>query len=199
MAHNYFYATVPIKASDTAIINAVAEDAGGEWNGESECTFSSQILGMHVVRKKGCYTEKEAHDIIRSNDDFYWGGYITAVPFCKVTTNKKISDLERRIEETRQKSVKYFSEHRVGDFKSAFIGCPDCKSKINRTYFEKLKNNTSRDLCPVCRTDLASDTTKETLKKYSEKINTLLDEIEAEKKRLTKSPTHYLACAGLHS
>ena len=203
MSHNYFRAVVPIKTKDGAIIKAVADDAGNEWNGESECYMRDKVLAMHIRFAKGNFTEKEAEDyinnIMSTTDEFYWGGYVLAVPFCKTKPSKKIEDYDRRISETREKMAKYIAEHRVGDYKAAFVACPECQSKINKTYFEKNKTRSRQDLCPVCNANMASETTKNTIQGYKDKIAKLEKEKEDEIKKQSKEPTHYLAYAGVHS
>lgn len=198
MSHNYFYATMPINAKDGDIRAAVMDSCGYEWNGESERYMYEVVAAMNVRRMSGCYTRKEAERIIKDNDDFYWGGYIKAVPFYE-GSNKKIVDLERRIKETQEKYDKYLAAHRVGDYKALFVGCPECQSKIARFYFENNKTKAEKDRCPVCHADMASDTTKKTLQRYRGKVNELKKEKEAELKKLAKKPTHFLAVAGVHS
>ena len=198
MSHNYFSAIVPYNSSETQIKKAVVANCYG-WNGERECMMSEIASDMGVKVLRGCYTEQEAKDLLDDDDDFYWGGYIKAVPFCRVD-NKKTKDLERRIVETRKKSQEYIANHRVADQKAAFIGCPDCKSKIAKMYFEGLKKQSVYmiDRCPVCHTSMLSETAKKTLKGYDDKIKTLEKELEVEKKRLSNKPTHYLAMCGIH-
>lgn len=196
--HNYYESIVSIKATDKQIINELASQCDHEYNYEAEEMMSDIIRGMNVVRKKGNYTEEEAKEILTKDDDFYWGQYIKAVPFSRCN-NAKVKALQKRIDETRSKYDKYINEHRVGDFKSAFIGCPECLSKINKKYFIKLKETTQLDKCPVCHASMMSETMKKTLDGYKEKIKALEKEQEAEKKKNLKSPTHYMIIAGIHS
>lgn len=196
MSHNYFSAVVPINSTAAQIKKAVVESCYG-WNGEAERSMASIAAGMDVNITKGCYTEKEAKDIFESNDDFYWGGYIKAIPFCRTKTSKKMDDLERRMHETRVKHNAYFAAHRVADQKAAYIGCPDCGSKINKDYFVRNKSR-GVDACPVCNANLASETTKKTLAGYLQKIKELETQLEAEKKKSADKPTHYLCVCGIH-
>ena len=196
MSHNYFTAVVPAKATASQMKDAVVSNCDG-WNKERHCSMEEIAKGMGVNVLKGCYTEKEAYDLFHSNDDFYWGGYIKAIPFCRTATTKKMQDLERRIEETRQKHTNYLAAHRVADQKAAFIGCPDCGSKINRNYFVE-RRTLGADWCPVCNANLASETTKNTLKGYMQKIKELETQLEAEKKKNSGSVTHYLCVCGIH-
>lgn len=199
MSHNYFSAVVPINSTPAQIKAEVVANCYG-YNGESECTFEEEALGMGVKIVKGCYTKQEAYDLLHDNDDFYWGGFIKAVPFC-YSENKKTKDFERRIAETRKKKSEYIASHRVADQKAAFIGCPECKSKINRSFYEEAKKRSLYmiDYCPVCRASMLSETAKKTLKGYDDKVKALEKDLEAERKRLAQKPTHYLAMCGMHS
>lgn len=199
MSHNYFSAVVPITATESQIKRAVVNNCYG-YNGEAECMMSDIAARMGVRIIGGCRTEKEAEELLDSNDDFYWGGYIKAVPFCKASDNKKTLDLYRRIGETEQKEKDYLASHRVADQKAAFIGCPECKSKIAKVYFENQKQSYlyKVDRCPVCNASMASETVKKTLQGYRDKIEALNKELEAERKRISEKPTHYLAMCGIH-
>ena len=59
------------------------------------------------------------------------------------------------------------------DFKSEFVGCKHCGSKINREY---IKSNA----CPVCRGDMRSDTTQKRLENMRAKVNRLRNDIKDE-------------------
>lgn len=199
MSREYFSAVVPINSTPAQIKAEVVSNCYG-YSGECEETFQEKASRMKVVIEKGCYTEKEAEEIFEKNDDFYWSGFIKAVPFC-YSENKKTKDFERRIAETRKKKSEYIASHRVADQKAAFIGCPECKSKINRSYFEEAKRRSVYmvDTCPVCRASMLSETAKKTLKGYDDKVKALEKDLEAERKRLAQKPTHYLAMCGMHS
>ena len=198
MSHNYFSATVPFNSTEAQIKKAVVSSCYG-YNGERERMMSDIASDMSVKIIKGCYTEQEARDLLDSNDDFFWSGFIKAVPFC-YSENKKTKDFERRIYEAKKKKSEYIANHRVADQKAAFIGCPECKSKINRSFYEEAKRRNAYmiDYCPVCRADMLSETAKKTLKGYNDKIIALSKDLEAEKKRLAQKPTHYLAMCGIH-
>ena len=199
MSHVYFSAIVPIKSTENQIRVAVINNTDG-YNGEREETNADTVAGMGVRILRGCYTYEEAKELLNSNDDFYWGYYIKAIPFCN-PCNKKTEDLTRRISETEKKTQAYIAAHRVANQKAAFIGCPECKSKIARFYFEDAKKSNlyRTDYCPVCRASMLSDTSKKTLKSYEDKIKSLNKELQTEKKRLCEKPTHYLAMAGVHN
>lgn len=198
MGHLTFSEVVPIKTAASKIVSTLASRGSNEWQGERRCTMDEIIGAMNVVFDKHvCSSYEEAREWADKDDKHYWGEYIKAVPFCDVKS-KKLDDLDRRIRETAEKKKSYITTHRVGDFKAEFIGCPSCKSKIARYYFEKKKLCSAQDLCPVCHADMASETTKKTLKGYDEKIKSLQKEKEALQKKLADKPTHYYCMCEVH-
>lgn len=94
---------------------------------------------------------------------------------------KNLNDLRRRLEENQQRYNKYLEEHSIHSFKSEYVGCKNCGSKLKISLIKG-------EICPLCRTDLRSPTTIETLKKYIDKSKELTKEIKlAEKKQSSKS------------
>ena len=106
---------------------------------------------------------------------------------------KKMKDIKRQIKETQEKSANYAKEHSVMMFKSEFVGCKNCGSKIAKKY---LRN----DHCPVCYKDLRSETTLKTLEGYKEKIEKLWQAVEDEKKKqINKREVRWLIKYEYHS
>ncbi len=97
----------------------------------------------------------------------------------KVKPSKKVEELRRRIDETYVKSVEYGKEHSVKNFKSAYVGCPKCGSRLK-------SDLVVGDRCPLCKTDLRSKTTLDTLKRYKDKIASLKKEEQEERKKAEK-------------
>lgn len=89
---------------------------------------------------------------------------------------KKMGEIAQRRAETKEKMKQYAAAHSVRSFKADFVGCPNCGSKLAR------KRLTS-ERCPVCYTDLRSETTLKKLEEYGQKIERLDDQIEQEKKK----------------
>lgn len=102
---------------------------------------------------------------------------IKYLDYSKVKPTKKMQDLDRRIKELEQKISDYATEHSVLKFKAEFVGCPCCGSKLKR---EMLKS----DNCPLCHTDMRSNTTLTTLKGYKDKIRDLKKQHTAETKKM---------------
>ena len=90
---------------------------------------------------------------------------------------EKISD---RISETAKKARAYAEEHSVKKLKAAFIGCPQCGSKLRREHLRS-------DFCPLCHTDLCSNTTLERLKRFrtvEEELREKLKQEQIKQKKL---------------
>ena len=138
-----------------------------------------------------CY--EDANDYL---DTFYWERkYNPVVAFRDVDLKnikktKKIENLELRKEKEKGKLLDYYQKTNVKNFKAKLITCPKCESKINKDYI----NNC---ICPLCKTDLRSETTKKTIARYEKNIEDLSKEIKVENKKLinkvkNKSPIKYL-------
>lgn len=87
-----------------------------------------------------------------------------------MATNKKLVEKERQLAELNAQITKYTAEHSVKTFKSEYIGCKNCESKLKRVLLPSEK-------CPVCGTDLRGQTTLDTLQKYQDKRNKLMREL----------------------
>lgn len=110
-----------------------------------------------------------------------------AVKFYKPLTGPKdttaMKNIQRRITETEEKLKNYDKSHSVTTFKAEYVGCPECGSKLKRDLLKK-------DFCPLCKADMRSKTTKETLEGYRVKIKDLEKQYIAEyKKALSKVKT----------
>jgi len=99
--------------------------------------------------------------------------------YSDVKPTKKMEDIRRRITETAAKKIKYLEEHSVKTFKSQYIGCPGCGSKLSIKHLRG-------ESCPLCRTDLRSATTLNTLKGYDDKIRDLNKALLEETKKNEK-------------
>ena len=80
--------------------------------------------------------------------------------------SKEVETLQRRLRETEDKLSAYEKAHSIKSFKSDYVGCKQCGSKLRISYMRN-------DICPVCRHDLRSETTLNTIKGYRTKINDL--------------------------
>lgn len=77
---------------------------------------------------------------------------------------QEILALENDVEEIKERKSELEKEVAVSNRKSAFIGCPCCKSRISVEYLK------GRDFCPVCDTDLRSPTNLKRIQNMDAKI-----------------------------
>ena len=130
------------------------------------------IMPIHVVTNRVFPSEAEAIKY-GENLDGWRRNYNIAIPFFRSKGDKE-QKLKERIQAAEEKLKNYEQSHGIQSFKAAYISCPKCGSKINKQYIPK-------DRCPLCKEDLRSATTKETVKRYQTKIkelNALLKEKE---------------------
>lgn len=119
----------------------------------------------------------EAEKFIKDHDRGWYDDH--AVKFyChdNVKTTKKMTEIRERIKSINLKRDEYTRDHSVKKLKAAFVSCPKCGSKLAR---EKLWG----EQCPLCRTDLRSKTTLDTLKRYQERIDEEYAKLKAEQEK----------------
>lgn len=91
-------------------------------------------------------------------------------------TTSKMAEYQERIKKLQAQKAKYAADNSVLHFKADYIGCKNCGSKVSRKHLRS-------DFCPVCHSDLRSETTKTTLLNYDARVRELWDKIDAEKKK----------------
>lgn len=107
-------------------------------------------------------------------------------------TSGRRDELRARLADTNAKFNELNNQIAAQTFKAQFVGCRKCGSKINREY---VKSN----FCPVCRTDMRSDTTLARLKGYKEKAEKLSSELRKEEQKLAaKGNTKWLVKIEFH-
>lgn len=89
---------------------------------------------------------------------------------------KTILNLKEQLQKRRVELAEYKQANSVRNRKSQYVGCTKCGSKVNKDYFPKGENYINR--CPLCNTDLSSDTVKKTIESKTQKINELDTSIE---------------------
>lgn len=115
----------------------------------------------------------------------------------EIKLTKACENLKTKIADLTEKKRTYETQHGVHNFKSSYIGCSRCGSKVNREY---LKGNR----CPVCGEDLRGKTTLDTLKRYDERIkeaNEALKEeqLKNQKKYEKKAETKWVVKIEYHT
>ena len=75
-----------------------------------------------------------------------------AVMYGTKKTNKKVETIEERIKSIKASINKCATEGSIHSFKAKLVGCPKCESRLNKKYFKG-------ESCPLCGTELRSETT----------------------------------------
>ena len=148
--------------------------------------LGNDLFGIKKISDRVFPSEKEARKFIDDRYGSWSRRYNVYVEFIDTKETSKIKSLKERLKATREKKEQYIKKEQIINHKSSLIGCKHCGSKIAREF---LKN----DYCPVCGTDLRSETVIKTIARYDEIIDQCLDDIEYEEaKQLAKSPKKVL-------
>ena len=140
-----------------------------------------------VQRKMICKSYEDAKELA---DSLNWKReYNLLIPFKdldSIKETKKMQNLHERIKKEETKLNEYVKKTDCKNYKSKYIGCPQCGSKINKEYIYNCR-------CPVCREDLRSETTKNTINRYKNIIKKITKELRIEKEKCSnKAKTKYL-------
>lgn len=173
--HNIGYITRPENVDRgrvLAMIQDIAEhDGDGYYTGGPK--WHDEIPPME--------SEKAAEAKIKELDKGWYDDHaVRFYDYSEAQETKRMTEIRKRITETQDRMTAYAKEHSVKAFKAEYIGCPKCGSKLSRKHL-------GGDFCPLCRTDLRSDTTRQKLHEYGSKIDMLWQQIEDEKKKQTKA------------
>lgn len=188
MGHIIQHFTFPVKTKRQEIIAECAEYANR--NGD----YPNQIEGAGIRFKDNtvysCY--EDAEKAIQEMDSGWYDNIAVKYKDVHSIKSAKIDDIRRRINETQEKKVAYSMAHDISTFKSQYIGCKKCGSKLSKDHLHGY-------YCPLCRNDLRSETTISTLNGYDEKIKSLQkQELEEKKKMRDKAPEMWLVKFEFH-
>lgn len=175
MSHNIKYYTYPQNCNKRAVedeINAYVKRATWEEGGNG-LPASIRWIDSNV------YDSYEAAEQAIKSYDSGWYDQIAVLykELPRSVTNKKIESLEERISETWKQLSALDKEVAVKTFKAQLVTCKGCNSKLNKDY---IKGN----FCPLCRTDMRSETTQKRLAAMREKHKTLQNELLKEREAL---------------
>ena len=129
----------------------------------------------------------EANAYIDNADKGWYDGIaVKFLDYTGVSATKKITEYEDKITDILQKKKEYIKAHSVHQQKAAYIGCPDCGSKLNK---DKLRG----EHCPLCGQDLRAESTLERINSFDVRVNELNAKIaEERKKQKAKATVKYL-------
>lgn len=167
------------------------ENYGGEYHGN-----------MHISHREPFTNYQEAYDYIEryTQDKFYYDMAVRFYDNDSLPSNKKENQLKAKIQIETQVLKNYIFKNKLTNRKSAFFGCPTCGSRIARQYFENPKFPERIIVeCPVCKTDLRSETVLKRIKALEEKLINLNKELTFEKcKRKKGAPIKWLVKIEVH-
>ena len=147
---------------------------------------------LNISHREPFNNYQEAYDYIKyhTKNSIYYDMAVRFYDTSSIPSIKKQIQLQEKIEIKKQKLNEYIQKNKLTSRKSTFFGCPNCKSKITRQYFEN-QQIPERIIvnCPVCQTDLRSEKILKKIKNFEEKILELNKELTIEKcKPHTKGP-----------
>lgn len=185
MGHCINYIVAEKNADKNEIIFAIEEEA--EHANYGEGGYSGNL---HMSSHWHSDTIYDSHDdAVEAISRLERGSYDDHAVLFRDTTNlenAKTKKIREQIAQVRQKQSEYIAANHVSSRKSAMIGCPHCGSKIARDYLRS-------DRCPVCGTDLRSETVLKRIDSYDAKIAELDKKLVDEKKKLAaKAPVKWL-------
>lgn len=175
MSHNVDYASFDEKVNRREVQewgNERAYHAGWE---EGATGLISPIRWLENVV---CEDYDKAHEYIKRVDKGWYDQIAVKYRECTIIkSTATLTNLQTRLANEKQKKVDYEKAHSVMAFKAEYVGCPNCGSKIKKSF---LRVNS----CPVCRAEMRSKTTMETLARYDANIRDLEKQIKAEERKL---------------
>ena len=113
----------------------------------------------------------------RKDNGWYDQLAVKFMRFDKPLSSNRLSDLKAKESETRKKLHELESKVAFTEFKSQYISCKKCGSKLNKDYIK-------RNFCALCGHDMRSDTTKNAIARLAEKVKSLEQAIREEEKKL---------------
>lgn len=180
MSHAVMYDTFPVEYDKSKIVADIREYVThhGDRYGTQNVRFPSE---------KVFDNEEEAEKFIRENDRGDYDGVAAKFyDFANVPDSAKAKELRQKISDTIKKKDEYIKLHSVKTHKSAYIGCPKCGSKLNRELL-------SGERCPLCYTDLRSESTLKRIASFDAKVKEYEKKITEENlKRKSKAKVKWL-------
>ena len=161
------------KSMTSEVLSAVSQS--GDGYGTESIRFDQSTV---------CKSYDDAVDWINRHDrgGFYSGVAVRFYDYGEVKPTKKMEQIQERIRKTQKNLDDYITAHSIKNLKASFIGCPNCGSKLRRDLIKS-------ECCPLCNTDLLSETTRDNIKGYQEKIRALFDQLENERFANKKNAT----------
>ena len=192
MGHYRTYQSFPRTASRKDIYEArslVIEDEGARQHGH--LLSSDNGFTLHDSMIYDSWEEaKEAID--RFDNGWYDDHGVLYRDYSSIKPTKQMVALTDKKREWRDKRAAYAKDNDIHNRKSGSISCPNCKSRLTLSFFTG--NN-----CPVCGTELRSDTVMHRLSAFTAKIRDCdAKRAELEKKQKEKAEVKWLVKLEFH-
>ena len=165
----------------------------------SKCEYASSPkdysnqLTIHDSKVFESY--KDASDFM-DNNYINWDYHDHAIPFHddrNLTPSKKAQDILSRISKNQEARDEYIQKNSVQNRKSKSVTCPCCESRLSLSYLRGQK-------CPLCGTDLRSNTVLSRIKKFDTDDKALRRALNEENKKASKkAPIKWLVKVEAHS
>lgn len=170
MGHIIDYFTEPENCNKKEVeaeISAVARRNGDGWSGPMHWHTEIQPLKNYG----------QAEEWIERHDRGWYDDHaVRYMDYENAKPTKKMGEIQQKIRELQNDEMAYKQQHSVKKRKSEYIGCPKCGSKLFREYLQS-------EFCPLCRTDLRSQTTLDALANYHKRIEKAKDQLQEEKEK----------------
>ena len=132
----------------------------------------------------------DAQEWLENHEGFYWQGAAKYKHYASISNakserlQKKIDELNQKLAKTKADMMSYVEKNNVKNRKSVYVGCPNCGSKLHKDYIPIQMYSQN---CPLCHTDLFSETVKKRILSYKTQINDLEKQITETKKDKEKA------------
>ncbi len=119
---------------------------------------ANHIFKGLFFKEKVCNTRAQALEYLRGVATSYAMKYKIGIE-----PSPKMISLKKRLDEKEARLASYSQEQNEKKFKTDFVSCPHCKSKVNSTFITPPR-------CPVCGEDMRSDTAVKTIRSLEETV-----------------------------
>jgi len=182
MSHNIHHQDYPEKVDKKKVEADINNYVSIETRYEGGHGLVSPIRWIDVV----CEDYNAACEYIDKHDSGWYDQLAVKYkeyPRPDKTKLNKYEELCQKAQAARKEYNDYESHNHFKDVKAAFIGCPTCKSKINREIYTTKWTATKANFCPVCREDMRSETMKKKSEAMKAKWDKLSKQAEEEMKK----------------
>lgn len=170
MGHIVNYREWPVNKSTVELYADIQEEA--EHEGDGYCSNIKWHKDVAPLKDR-----QAAEEWIQAHDKGWYDDHaVRFISHRNSKKTKKMEELEGRLRELFRKQCEYAAEHSVLKFKAEYIGCPKCGSKLSRKHL-------NGDRCPLCREDLRSKTTLDTIANYERRRKEVEAQIREEKNK----------------